>query len=164
MDGNRRATLAQISAHVPEKLITYRVSVLAQTLSRLVDASVGRTLGLTTRQWRVLVILNRLGTSASGEVARVASYDHSQVSRVVVELADKGLVTQTNDPADRRRQILSLTREGIEVLRNGIPGSMERESRLRARLGTKQYEAFCQAVEALEDEAHALLRELDEPS
>src|SRR5690349_13878411 len=101
-----RASAAQVAAHTPEKLITYRVSVLAQVLSRLVDASVRKELGLTSRQWRLLVVLNRLGTSPSGEVARMANFDHSQVSRVAFELAERGLITQTSDPGDRRKQIL----------------------------------------------------------
>ncbi|MEJ7932308.1 MarR family winged helix-turn-helix transcriptional regulator [Ramlibacter sp. AN1015] len=155
-----RASLAQVSAHAPESLITYRVSVLAQVLSRLVDASVRDTLGLTSRQWRVLVILNRLGTSSSGEVARTANYDHSQVSRVTSELVEKGVITQVSDPGDRRKQLLALTPAGIDLLRNGLPGSLEREARLRSRLSDGEYEVFIRALKVLEDEALELLGEV----
>ncbi len=156
----RRASLAQVSAHSPEALITYRVSVLAQVLSRLVDASVQEVLGLTSRQWRVLVILNRLGTSPSGEVARMANFDNSQVSRVAFELAEKGLITQGSDPVDRRKQILSLTPAGIDHLRSGLPDSLEREARLRSRLSSAEYAAFIRALDVLEDEAEKLLGEI----
>lgn len=155
-----RASLAQIKGHAPEVLITFRVQVLSQLLSRLVDASVREALGLTSRQWRVLVILNRLGPSTSGEVARLASFDHSQVSRVAFELAELGLVQQGADAADRRKQVLSLTPAAIEVLRDGVPASLAREERLRARLGAAQYEQFSRAVEALTDEARAMLEEV----
>ena len=155
-----RASSAQVAAHTPEKLITYRVSVLAQVLSRLVDASVRKDLGLTSRQWRVLVILNRLGTSPSGEVARMANFDHSQVSRVAFELAEMGLVTQASDPADRRKQILALTPAAIDCLRDGLPTSLEREARLRSRLSATDYAAFLRALEALEDEAQTILGEI----
>lgn len=152
-----RASRAQLKAHTPEALITYRVSVLNQLLSRLVDASVRETLDLSSRQWRVLVILNRLGTATSGEVARKANFDHSQVSRVAFELVQKGLVRQQNDAADRRRQMLELTPAGIDCLRQGLPGSMQREARLRARLSAAEYAAFCSAVAALEEEAQKML-------
>ena len=154
-----RATLAQVAAHSPEALITYRVSVLAQVLARLVDASVRDILGLTSRQWRVLVILNRLGTSTSGEVARMANFDHSQLSRVAFELAGKGLVTQESDPADRRRQWLALTPAGIDTLRDGLPGSLEREAALRAGLSASEYKTFCRALALIEGAAHKLLGE-----
>ena len=155
-----KASAAQVATHTPEKLITYRVSVLAQVLSRLVDASVRKDLGLTSRQWRVLVVLNRLGTSPSGEVARMANFDHSQVSRVAFELAEKGLITQTSDLVDRRKQILALTPAAIDHLRNGLPASLEREARLRSRLSAADYAAFIRALDALEDEAQTILGEM----
>jgi DNA-binding MarR family transcriptional regulator len=156
-----RASLAQVTAHAPETLITYRVSVLAQVLSRLVDTSVREAHGLTSRQWRVLVMLSRLGApSSSGEIARSANFDHSQVSRVAMELVEKGLVTQGNDPEDRRRQILTLTPAGIDYLRNGLPASMEREARLRGRLTAAEYATFTRVLGLLEDEAGKLLDEV----
>ena len=147
----RRATTAQVYAHSPEALITYRVSALAQALSRLVDASVQEVIGLTSRQWRFLVVLNRLGTSPSGAVARLANFDHSQVSRVALELTQKGLITQASDKGDRRKQILSLTPEGVECLRNGLPYSLERQARLQARLEPAEYANFCRVLDVLQD-------------
>ncbi|MDM0025493.1 MarR family winged helix-turn-helix transcriptional regulator [Variovorax saccharolyticus] len=158
----RRASVAQVAAHSPEALITYRVSVLAQALSRLVDASVQSSIGLTSRQWRCLVILNRLGTSPSGTVARMASFDHSQVSRVALELTEKGLITQVSDAGDRRKQILSLTPAGVECLRNGIPHSLQRQARLQARLEPAEYEIFCRALNVLQDEAQKMLEDVKE--
>jgi DNA-binding MarR family transcriptional regulator len=159
-----RASLAQLEAHTPEVLITYRVSVLAQQLSRLVDASVRDALDLTSRQWRVLVMLKRIGTATSGEVARLASFDHSQTSRVAYELAEKGLITQGSDAADRRKQMLALTPAGIECLRGGLPASLHREQRLRARLPAGEYASFCRALEVLGDEAQKLLGEIETDS
>jgi DNA-binding MarR family transcriptional regulator len=154
-----RATAEQLRRHAPETLITFRVSVLSQLLARLVDASVRQDLGLSSRQWRVLVMLNRLGPSTSGAVARMASLDHSQVSRASFELAEKGLVAQADDTADRRRQVLSLTPAGVAVLRDGLGGSLERERRLRACLGEADYAALGRALAALTEEARAMFDE-----
>lgn len=153
----RPASTAQVRAHAPEALITFRVSVLSQLLSKLVDASVKEALNLTSRQWRVLVSLNRLGPASSGEVARMCSFDHSQVSRVAFELTELGLLAQGPDAADRRKLVLSLTPAAMELLKNGIPASMQRQERLRARLGEHDYEVFCRALEALTDEAQQML-------
>ena len=156
-----RASKKDVDSHRPEVLITYRVSVLAQTLSRLVDASVRANLDLTSRQWRVLVVLSRLGgSSASGAIARMASFDHSQVSRVTMELAEKGLLTMSNDPEDRRKQILTLTADGTEQLRLGLPHSRDREQRLRSRLTEDEYASFMKVLGVLEDEANTLLEEV----
>ncbi len=154
-----RATAEALRHHAPETLITFRVSVLSQLLARLVDTSVGQNLGLSSRQWRVLVVLNRLGPSTSGAVARMASLDHSQVSRASFELVEKGLVVQEGDAADRRRQVLSLTPAGLRVLGDGLGGSLERERRLRACLGEEDYTALGRALSALTAEARAMLEE-----
>ena len=154
-----RASAEDLRRHAPETLITFRVSVLSQLLGRLVDTSVGQDLGLSSRQWRVLVMLNRLGPSTSGAVARMASLDHSQVSRASFELVEKGLVVQDSDAADRRRQVLSLTSAGLGVLRDGLGGSLERERRLRACLGEDDYAALCRALAALTAEARVMLEE-----
>ena len=157
--GRARATAQALREHRPEALITFRVSVLSQLLARLVDASVGQELGLSSRQWRVLVMLNRLGPSTSGTVARMASLDHSQVSRASFELAGKGLVTQGGDAADRRRQVLSITPAGLAVLRDGLGGSLEREQRLRACLGEEDHAALGRALAALIEQARIMLDE-----
>ncbi|MFM2150052.1 MAG: hypothetical protein RLZZ187_2358 [Pseudomonadota bacterium] len=154
-----RATTEDLRRHAPETLITFRVSVLSQLLARLVDTSVGQDLGLSSRQWRVLVVLNRLGPSTSGAVARMASLDHSQVSRASFELAAKGLVAMGDDAADRRRQVLSVTPAGLAVLRDGLGGSLERERRLRACLGEEDYAALGRALAALTAEARIMLEE-----
>jgi DNA-binding MarR family transcriptional regulator len=154
-----RATAEELRRHAPEALITFRVSVLSQLLARLVDTSVGQDLGLSSRQWRVLVVLNRLGPSTSGAVARMASLDHSQVSRASFELAAKGLVAMGDDAADRRRQVLSVTPAGVAVLRDGLGGSLERERRLRACLGEEDYAVLGRALAALTAEARIMLEE-----
>ena len=157
--GRTPASPQALQRHAPETLITFRVSVLSQLLARLVDASVGQELGLSSRQWRVLVMLNRMGPSTSGAVARMAALDHSQVSRASFELAAKGLVAQAGDTADRRRQVLSLTQAGLAVLRDGLGGSQERERRLRACLDEADYAALGRALAALTEEARTMLAE-----
>ena len=154
------ASDAQLARHVPETLLIYRVFVAAQAMSRLVDASVSSSMNLTSRQWRILVVLNRLGTAASGDVARLASFDHSQVSRVATELTKLGLIQRSSDGRDRRKQLLSLTAEGIRHLRMGLPASIEREKRLRARLSDDEYAVVCRALNALTDEASVLMDEI----
>ena len=91
------ASASALRRHEPEELITFRVSVLSQLLARMVDGSVSQDLGLSSRQWRVLVMLNRLGPSTSGQVAEATRLDHSQVSRASYELVEKGLIAMQSD-------------------------------------------------------------------
>jgi DNA-binding MarR family transcriptional regulator len=153
------ASLAEVRRHEPQALITFRVWALSQLLGRVVDAAVAGELGLTSRQWRVLVVLNRLGRAASGDVTRLSRLDHSQVSRASYELVERGLVSMQTDGGDRRRQMLEITPAGLEILRRGIVGSRARQRRLRARLDDEQYAALDRALTALTEEAQAMLDE-----
>jgi len=155
----KKISASAVRRHAPEELITFRVSVLSQLLARVVESSVGQELGLSSRQWRLLVILNRLGPSTSGQVAAATHLDHSQVSRASYELAEKGLIVMATDSGDRRRQLLSATEAGIALLRQGIVGSMSRQDRLRATLSDADYEAFGRVLTVLSGEAHAMLEE-----
>ncbi|MEI8266687.1 MAG: MarR family transcriptional regulator [Betaproteobacteria bacterium] len=149
--------MAALRCHEPEDLITFRVSVLSQLLARVVESSVGRELGLSSRQWRVLVMLNRLGPATSGQVAAATRLDHSQVSRASYELLDKGLIAMDNDQADRRRQRLSVTAAGTAVLRRGVVGSKARQARLRGRLTEADHEVLDRVLATLTDEAQKML-------
>jgi DNA-binding MarR family transcriptional regulator len=150
-------SVATLRRHEPEDLITFRVSVLSQLLARVVESSVGRELGLSSRQWRVLVMLNRLGPATSGQVAAATRLDHSQVSRASYELLDKGLIAMDSDQADRRRQRLSVTEAGTAVLRRGIVGSKARQARLRGRLTEADHEVLDRVLATLTDEAQKML-------
>lgn len=92
----------------------------------------------------------------------MANFDHSQVSRVAFELAEQELVTQSSDPADRRKQILALTPRALEYLRDGIPVSLRREARLRARVSPADYDTLIRVLDTLGDEAVAILEEMRE--
>ena len=155
-----RVSVAEMRRHQPRDLITFRVSALAQLLANVVDVSVNTGLGLTSRQWRLLVMLNALGEATSGAVSRISRLDHSQVSRASYELAGKGLISMSGDRADRRRQLLRITQEGTDILRRGLVGSLARQRRLRSRLSDADYETFGRVMAVLSEEAQAMLDEL----
>ena len=145
---------------IPDDLITFRVSVLSQLLSRVVNGHVGEALGLSSRQWRLLVTLNRLNRpSTSGEISQFAHLDYSQVSRAGYELLQKGLVSYAADPHDRRKSFLELTKQGEQVLTEGLAGTMRRQKRLSAVMTREEYEVFTKTMRSLTDEARRMIDE-----
>jgi DNA-binding MarR family transcriptional regulator len=72
--------------------------------------------GLTLTQVTVLGYLDRLGTTT---VAELADRMHVRVQSLTVsmnKLTDAGLIARTTDPDDRRRQLVSLTSDGVNLL------------------------------------------------
>ncbi|MEU1430933.1 MarR family transcriptional regulator [Nocardia sp. NPDC005746] len=62
--------------------------------------------------YALLATLDEHGPLSQAEAGRRTGIDRSDVVAAVNDLADRGLVTRTPDPADRRRNTLTLTRAG----------------------------------------------------
>lgn len=71
-----------------------------------------------THAWacETIRLLAAAGSAASvKQVANELMLDHSTASRLLTQLADRGLVTRERDPADRRSTVVTLTESGQRV-------------------------------------------------
>ncbi|WP_255949319.1 MarR family winged helix-turn-helix transcriptional regulator [Streptomyces odontomachi] len=64
----------------------------------------------------VLALLDRHGAMRMGRLAELLAVDMSVTSRHVTHCADRGWISRSPDPDDRRSRILTLTVEGTERL------------------------------------------------
>lgn len=67
--------------------------------------------------YRLLAALEQLGPASQAALGRRSGIHLSDMVATVNELADQGLVERAPDPADRRRNIISLTAAGERQLR-----------------------------------------------
>ena len=84
------------------------------------DRLVGEALGgAGARKWHygVLVALREGGPASQSELSARTGVYRSDMVAVVNELADQGHVERTADPADRRRNVITLTAQGRRHLR-----------------------------------------------
>jgi len=68
--------------------------------------------GLRGYHYRLLAALAEGGPASQADLARGTSVDRSDVVSVLGDLEQAGLVARTPDPANRRRNIVSLTSAG----------------------------------------------------
>lgn len=66
--------------------------------------------------YRVLAALAEFGASSQADLGRRALMDRSDVVAVVNELADLGHAERAADQADRRRNVITITPEGLARL------------------------------------------------
>lgn len=93
---------------------------LAHLLRRLSDALVEadkqwhaeRNIDVHPRTSSTLLALDRRGSLAVTELARLLSQSHPLVIKWIKNLGDRGLVAVAPDPKDRRRSLVSLTAKG----------------------------------------------------
>src|ERR687885_245929 len=72
---------------------------------------------LTDGQYSVLAVLDRLGPKTPGEIAAIERVQPPSMTRTVAALAELGLVTRPEHPADRRQVLVSLTEAGTDTVR-----------------------------------------------
>src|SRR4051794_18802315 len=89
--------------------------------SRALVAIVARSfaeadVAITLQQWRLLVIVSSFGPVSPGGLARWMDIHPSKATRMCDSLAKAGLLDRREDPGDRRRTLLSLTRQGDRLV------------------------------------------------
>lgn len=62
--------------------------------------------------YALLAAVEEYGPASQAALGRRCGIDRSDVVAALNELADRGLITRSPDPADRRRNIVSVTPEG----------------------------------------------------
>ncbi|MFH9723749.1 MarR family winged helix-turn-helix transcriptional regulator [Streptomyces sp. NPDC017254] len=103
---DERQTPARLRA-LPSRLL----ALTAARADRLVGAGLAAE---DARKWHytVLVSLDEYGPTSQAGLSRRTGIYRSDLVAVINELADQGHVERTPDPADRRRNVITLTARG----------------------------------------------------
>jgi DNA-binding MarR family transcriptional regulator len=76
-------------------------------------------LGLTTRMWGALNVLDVEGPTTQQFLGKCTGIDPSSMVATIDDLESRGLVERRPHPSDRRAHALHLTEQGREVLTRG---------------------------------------------
>ncbi|MGP1396964.1 MAG: MarR family winged helix-turn-helix transcriptional regulator [Inquilinaceae bacterium] len=148
---------------VLEDFLPYRLSVLANTVSRALARLYRDEHGLSVAQWRLLAILARFGAMSSNEVAARAAMDKVQISRAVAGAVARGLITRGVDRGDRRRAVLRLTEAGRRLHDRIVPRAKACEARLLDALGPREAAILSVLLDRLQTRASDLDDSHDDP-
>ena len=148
----------------PEDAIALAVVDIGNALARHSEAVLEEA-GLTAPQWTVL--LNIAGDANfrdaggagpavySSEIAANRGLSRPHISATVTDLLRKGLVQQADDPADRRRKLLSVTPPGLALLRRLQPLRRAVNDMLLEGLSTEQRVQLMETLAVLRDRARS---------
>ncbi len=89
---------------------------------------------ITSTQFAVLSAIAEQPASDQNTISRRACLDTSTVAEVVYRLAERGYLTRSKDPADRRRNLHSLAPEGERVFTEVSFAAAEMTDRMTAVL------------------------------
>ena len=113
-----------------EQFLPYRLSVLANTVSKDIARLYAERFGITIPEWRVLAVLGRFGPETAAEISGRTAMDKVQVSRAIARLEEAGYTSRSTDPADRRRATVTMTSAGWAIYREIVPLAQSREALL----------------------------------
>jgi len=99
--------------------IAYLVGKLSLELDRAADQLLQEHVGISYRRFLFLTVLQHQGTSTQHELAVALGYTDPAVSSMLVELTKDGYTRTTQNPQHRRKHLVSITPEGLEVVAQG---------------------------------------------
>lgn len=129
---------------LPMALIRAREGVMAPIRDMLAET------GITEQQWRVLRVLSEYGSLDTTTLADRASLLFPSLTRIATTMRTKGLITQTRDAVDRRRQLIAITPEGQKIIDDRAAQSAQLVADVRARLGDDNYETLLDLLAMLD--------------
>jgi len=156
MKTNVRGSPAADGAFVLERFVPFRLSVLANRMTRGVAQVYMRRFHLSAPEWRTLAVLGRFGAMNANSVVERTAMDKVRVSRAVTRLLQLGHITRRTDPADRRRAILDLTPQGLAVYRQIVPRALAVEADMLSTLTAEERVQFDEAITKIESRVAAI--------
>ncbi len=104
-----------------ETYFPYKLASTAESFSRKLVDVYGRTFGLSREEWRLLLLLADAGKLNSLELKQRTTLDKVQVSRAAQKLEDKGLISRSVPPTDRRLRVYTCTEAGHTLFSEVFP-------------------------------------------
>ncbi|MEM6635773.1 MAG: homoprotocatechuate degradation operon regulator HpaR [Pseudomonadota bacterium] len=137
-------TLPSTSRSLPIALIRAREGVMSPIREMLAET------GITEQQWRVLRVLAEYGRMDTKTLADRSSLLFPSLTRIAANLREKGLVTQTRDDKDRRRQFIEITPDGQKIIDDRSSEAAQIVAGFKETLGEKNYESLLDLLAMLD--------------
>ena len=141
------------------ELLSYRLHVVANLLSRGAELRYRRQFGVSLWEWRTIALLGAVTEPLSlNHLAHAAGIHKSQMSRVVSGLTRRKLVLRAADADDARGVRLALSKSGRKLYEGLIGAAQERDAAFRSCLSLKEKEVFERALSKLAGQAREFIQ------
>jgi MarR family 2-MHQ and catechol resistance regulon transcriptional repressor len=108
-----------------------------------------RSHDLTSGQFGVLETLYHLGPLHQGELGEKLLQSKGNISTIVTNLVDRGLVTRKRDPDDRRYVQIHLTQEGRTLIGDIFPDHVQKITEVFGALDDDELATFSRLCKKL---------------
>ena len=129
---------------LPIALLRARERVMGPIRALLSDVN------LTEQQWRGLRVGQESGPTDPTQISEEACLLLPSLTRILQKLEEKQLISRSRDESDRRRQVITITAAGEQIIDDNIGASMELAARTRNKMGEERYEALLDLLNDLD--------------
>ncbi len=147
-----------VEKHRHREFIGYQVYATQRLLARSLELSLA-SFGLTPSQWNALNQLEDHGAMTQKQLAEMLLREPATIARSVDRLVARGLVTRTQDPHDRRANIVDITPAASALLSEIEPVASERQDALAQGISDEDLDVFFDVLERLQENASTLVDE-----
>ncbi|MCI5076037.1 MarR family transcriptional regulator [Oricola sp.] len=124
----RQVLQAESGEFVPDYLL-YLLAAASDAASAQFHDHV-RQAGLRVPEWRVLACLNDRDGAMITRLARFALIEQSRLTKIIIQMGERGLIRRQGDPEDRRRVRVYLTDEGRALAERLVADARDHEQKL----------------------------------
>jgi DNA-binding MarR family transcriptional regulator len=133
-----------------ETFLPYRLSVLAQCLSRDIEEHQRRRHKLAAKDWKVMQLLAVHGELLPADIHRMGTQNKAQISRALKCLLDRGLVAKRPRPGDSRTFGVSLTDAGWAIYEDIVPRMRSAQEKILSGLSAAEARELRRLIDRLD--------------
>ncbi|MBB99278.1 MAG: MarR family transcriptional regulator [Rhodobacteraceae bacterium] len=122
--------------------LTYRLNYLALRYNVPLYEWVERTYGLSRPEYVVIYSLGLKDGSVARDIAISSGFPQNTLSRATQKLVGLGLIERSSDDADRRRNVLRLTKAGRTLFNESLPRFVDYEHMMLEALDETERETL----------------------
>lgn len=139
-----------------ERFLPYRLNVIGFYASRALGRIYSERFGIGIPEWRVIAQLGEFGQLTSRDISERARMHKTKVSRAVTELEKRGLVSRSENRADRREAFIALTPRGGRTYAEIVPLALGFQARWIEGLPAEDLCVFERVLTTLTERGRAL--------
>lgn len=122
------------------RFLPFRVTSLAEGMSRSLAQRYRRPFDVTVPEWRILATLNQKTKLTAGELKSETSMEKPRVSRALTKMEKRGVIKRVPDLEDQRITHIQLTPRGRGLYKKIEPVAIAWEQALLTDLSSKEIE------------------------
>jgi homoprotocatechuate degradation regulator HpaR len=144
-DRSERLTLTPLRQSLPACLMRAREAVMARVRPTL------KAYDMTEPQWRVLRHLAALEEIEITRLADLVFLLPSSLSRILRDLGERSLVQRRTSESDLRRGLVSISPQGMELIREALPSTVTVNAEIEERYGAERMAQLLGLLAELEE-------------